>query len=66
MEAFGRDRSSAQRHDKQPQGIELGPVLEKRRLGPAPNAKEFAVHVGASYSTHLAGSTSLDFPYFMR
>ena len=37
--------------DKQLCGIELGDVLQKRRLDQALNAKEFAVLVGVSYST---------------
>jgi hypothetical protein len=46
--------------DKQLQGIALEAVLEKRRLGQAMNAKEFAVCAGVSYSTarswfHLSG-----------
>jgi hypothetical protein len=50
--------------DKQLQGIALESVLEKRRLGQAMNAKEFAVCAGVSYSTarswfHLSG-----FPVF--
>jgi hypothetical protein len=55
---------SAQRHDKQLQGIALAAVLEKRRLDQAMNAKEFAVCAGISYSTardwfHMPG-----FPVF--
>jgi hypothetical protein len=51
-------------HEKQLQGVEPEIVLEKRRLGQALNAKEFAVCAGISYSTarswfHLAG-----FPVF--
>jgi hypothetical protein len=51
-------------HDKQLHGIRLADVLEKRRLGQALNAKEFAVAAGVSYSTarqwfHLPG-----FPVF--
>ena|SRR5581483_1420421 len=50
--------------DKQLRGITLRSVLEKRRLGQALNAKEFAVSAGVSYSTarswfHLPG-----FPVF--
>lgn len=53
-----------QNHDKQLQGVTLEAVLEKRRLGQALNAKEFAVCAGVSYSTarhwfHLPG-----FPVF--
>jgi hypothetical protein len=55
---------SAQRQDKQLQGITLESVMEKRRLDQALNAKEFAVCAGISYSTarswfHLSG-----FPVF--
>jgi hypothetical protein len=55
---------SAQRQDKQLQGIALESVLAKRRLDQALNAKEFAVCAGVSYSTarswfHLPG-----FPVF--
>src|SRR5271155_4616384 len=55
---------SAQKQDKQLQGIELESVMEKRRLDQALNAKEFAVCAGVSYSTarswfHLPG-----FPVF--
>lgn len=55
---------SPQNHDKQLQGVTLESVLEKRRLGQALNAKEFAVCAGVSYSTarhwfHLPG-----FPVF--
>jgi hypothetical protein len=51
---------SAQRQDKQLQGIALESVMEKRRLDQAMNAKEFAVCAGVSYSTardwfHLPG-----------
>ena len=51
---------SAERQDKQLQGITLESVLEKRRLDQALNAKEFAVCAGVSYSTarswfHLPG-----------
>src|ERR1700730_6706155 len=58
------ERLPAQRQDKQLQGIELGSVMEKRRLDQALNAKEFAVCAGVSYSTarnwfHLPG-----FPVF--
>ena len=44
------DNLSAQRQDKQLQGIVLESVLEKRRLDQALNAKEFAVCAGLSYS----------------
>jgi hypothetical protein len=37
--------------DKQVSGVNLNDVLQKRRLGQALNAKEFAVLVGVSYST---------------
>src|SRR5271155_2498484 len=51
---------SAQKQDKQLQGITLESVMEKRRLDQALNAKEFAVCAGVSYSTarswiHLPG-----------
>jgi hypothetical protein len=39
------------RQDKQLHGVELDVVLQKRRLGQALNAKEFAVLSGISYST---------------
>jgi hypothetical protein len=55
---------SAQKQDKQLQGIALEAVMEKRRLDQALNAKEFAICAGVSYSTarswfHLPG-----FPVF--
>ena len=55
---------TAQKHDKQLQGISLDSVMEKRRLDQALNAKEFAICAGVSYSTarswfHLPG-----FPVF--
>ncbi len=58
------DKPSLHSQDKQLQGITLEAVLEKRRLGQALNAKEFAVCAGVSYSTarswfHLPG-----FPVF--
>jgi hypothetical protein len=64
MEADYTETPSAQRQDKQLQGITLESVLEKRRLDQALNAKEFAVCAGVSYSTarswfHLPG-----FPVF--
>jgi hypothetical protein len=64
MEEDYADTTSAQRQDKQLQGITLESVLEKRRLDQALNAKEFAICAGISYSTarswfHLPG-----FPVF--
>jgi hypothetical protein len=58
------DTFSARSHDRQLQGIDIGSVMEKRRLDQALNAKEFAVCAGVSYSTarswfHLPG-----FPVF--
>ena len=50
--------------DKQLQGIALESVLEKRRLGQAMNAKEFAVCVGVSYSTARAWFHIPSFPVF--
>ena len=60
MKRSDKETLSAQRQDKQLQGISLESVLEKRRLDQALNAKEFAVCAGVSYSTarcwfHLAG-----------
>jgi hypothetical protein len=60
MEADYTETPSAQRQDKQLQGVSLESVLEKRRLDQALNAKEFAVCAGVSYSTarcwfHLPG-----------
>src|SRR5260221_9473525 len=50
--------------DKQLQGIELEPVLEKQRLGQAMNAKEFAVCAGVSYSTARSWFRLPGFPVF--
>jgi hypothetical protein len=51
-------------HDKRLQGIVLESVLEKRRLGQALNAKEFAVCAGISYSTARAWFRLPGFPAF--
>jgi hypothetical protein len=64
MKSPNSDTHSAQRQDKQLQGIAFESVMEKRRLDQALNAKEFAVCAGVSYSTarswfHLPG-----FPVF--
>ncbi len=64
METPDTETPSAERHDKQLQGITLESVMAKRRLDQALNAKEFAVCAGVSYSTarswfHLPG-----FPVF--
>jgi hypothetical protein len=64
MKTIDTDTISAQRQDKQLQGIAFESVMEKRRLDQALNAKEFAVCAGVSYSTarswfHLPG-----FPVF--
>jgi len=52
--------------DKQLAAISLDGVLEKRRLGQALNAKEFAVLVGVSYSTARAWFGIPGFPAFGR
>ncbi|HWB11533.1 MAG TPA: hypothetical protein VG826_20045 [Pirellulales bacterium] len=64
MPPLDADTPLSRPHDKQLQGVEPEVVLEKRRLGQALNAKEFAVCSGVSYSTarswfHLPG-----FPVF--
>jgi hypothetical protein len=46
MKSRQTETPSAGTQDKQLQGIALETVLEKRRLGQAMNAKEFAVCVG--------------------
>jgi hypothetical protein len=51
MKSRQTETPSAGTQGKQLQGIALETVLEKRRLGQAMNAKEFAVCVGVSYST---------------
>jgi hypothetical protein len=50
--------------DKQLAGIKLKSVLEKRRLGQALNAKEFAVLTGISYSTSREWFHIQNFPAF--
>jgi hypothetical protein len=55
---------SAQRQDKQLQGITLESVMERRRLDQALNAKEFAVCAGVSYSTALSWIHLPGFPVF--
>jgi hypothetical protein len=50
--------------DKQLQNISLRSVIEKRRLGQAMNAKEFAVCAGISYSTALNWFRLPGFPLF--
>jgi hypothetical protein len=57
-------RVRASRQDKQLQGITLGLAIEKRRLGQALNAKEFAVCAGISYSTALSWFRLPGFPLF--
>jgi hypothetical protein len=51
-------------HDKQLRDILLVDVLEKRRLGQALNAKEFAVVAGVSYSTAREWFRLPGFPVF--
>ena len=51
-------------HDKQLRDILLVDVLEKRRLGQALNAKEFAVVAGVSYSTAREWYRLPGFPVF--
>jgi hypothetical protein len=48
--------------DKQLLGVELGQVIEKRRLDQALNAKEFAVLAGVSYSTARSWFRQPGFP----
>ncbi len=50
--------------DKQLSGIKLKVVLQKRRLGQALNAKEFAVLAGVSYSTSREWFHIQGFPAF--
>lgn len=50
--------------DKQLHGIILEAVLEKRRLGQAMNAKEFAICAGVSYSTARSWFHLIGFPAF--
>ena len=49
-------------HDKQLLNVELGQVVEKRRLDQALNAKEFAVLAGISYSAARAWFRQPGFP----
>jgi len=51
-------------HDKQLQTVSLEIVVEKRRLGQALNAKEFAVLVGISYSAAREWFRTPGFPLF--
>jgi len=51
-------------HDKQLRDILLADVLEKRQLGQALNAKEFAVVAGVSYSTAREWFRLPGFPVF--
>ncbi len=60
MKPNDNEMFSGRTEDKQLQGIALESVLEKKHLGQALNAKEFAVCAGVSYSTargwfHLPG-----------
>jgi hypothetical protein len=64
MKSRYTETPSAGTQDKQLQGIALEAVLEKRRLGQAMNAKEFAVCVGVSYSTARAWLHIPGFPVF--
>jgi hypothetical protein len=57
---------SALSQDKQLQGVTLESVLEKRRLGQALNAKEFAICAGVSYSTARSWFRLPGFPVFHR
>ena len=50
--------------DKQLQTVTIGAVVEKRRLGQALNAKEFAVLVGISYSAAREWFRTPGFPAF--
>jgi hypothetical protein len=50
--------------DNQLRGVTLEDVLEKRRLGQALNAKEFAVLAGISYSTARQWFRLPGFPVF--
>ena len=50
--------------DKQLHGVTLDRVVEKRRLGQALNAKEFAVLVGISYSAAREWFRVPGFPVF--
>jgi hypothetical protein len=50
--------------DRQLYGVSLDEVVEKRRLGQALNAKEFAVLAGISYSTPREWFHSSGFPVF--
>ncbi len=50
--------------DKQLRGVALDRVVEKRRLGQALNAKEFAILVGISYSAAREWFRLPGFPLF--
>jgi hypothetical protein len=64
MKSRQTETPSVRTQDKQLQGISLEVVLEKRRLGQAMNAKEFAVCAGVSYSTARSWFRLGGFPVF--
>jgi hypothetical protein len=65
MKRRSTETDTAQRHDKQLQGIAIESVMQKRRLDQALNAKEFAVCAGVSYSMARNWFRLPGFPAFL-